>query len=366
MKTSTFILGLFICFLTSFSQEKGTFKDIRDDHVYKTVTIGDQTWMAENLAWLPTISNFSIVSETEKKYFVYNYEGSDLNTVKGKSTFKSFGVLYNWFAATAACPSDWHLPSDTEWDILTNYLTNSGYGDGGSGEDIGKSMSIFGWAGSRMEDEVYVNQKDNNSCGFSALAGGMCSNDIDNSKVVFTKKGSFAYFWTSSDTASFAWNRYLEFNKSGVGRTKSNKSSGFSIRCLKNRLNKDNVNEQKHEKDNTVNVTVIRKGAFVGSAVKWQLWLNGQELCEIINASYCKASIVCDSIVIGAKPSGFFSYTNLDAYLAEIEKIVVKPVDRKEYYFIVDLQKRKDKYKIIEKSEAERLLSKLKERTKKQ
>ena len=80
----------------------------KDGKNYKTVTIGSQTWMAENLAYLPHTTPIHTYSVTEPCYYVYNYA--------------IYGVLYNWSAVLSACPAGWHLPSDSEWTILSKYL----------------------------------------------------------------------------------------------------------------------------------------------------------------------------------------------------------------------------------------------------
>jgi len=81
----------------------GTFTDARDNHAYKWVRIGDQVWMAENLAYKPSSGN----------YWAYN---NDQNNIA------IYGYLYDWKTACNVCPSGWHLPSDAEWTKLRDYL----------------------------------------------------------------------------------------------------------------------------------------------------------------------------------------------------------------------------------------------------
>jgi hypothetical protein len=99
------------------------FTDSRDGHKYKYVKIGSQVWMAENLAYLPIVNLGSSKSHTEPKYYVYSYTGTDVNEAKKTSNYSTYGVLYNWPAAIAACPPGWHLASDSEWTILTQLAT---------------------------------------------------------------------------------------------------------------------------------------------------------------------------------------------------------------------------------------------------
>ena len=115
MKKVILIFGMALCYLLSFSQETGTFTDPRDGKVYKTVKIGTQVWMAENLAYLPTVSSKIEWSETSPTYNVYGYQGTSISDAKTTDNFATYGGLYNWPAAVTACPDGWYLPSDEDW-----------------------------------------------------------------------------------------------------------------------------------------------------------------------------------------------------------------------------------------------------------
>ncbi|MFK5957275.1 MAG: FISUMP domain-containing protein [Lutibacter sp.] len=99
-----------------------TFIDNRDQKSYKTITIGSQTWMAENLAYLPEVNNLQDSYGIAPFYSVINYAGLDVNEAKNTSMYQTYGVLYNAVASRTACPNGWHLPSDAEWDQLELYL----------------------------------------------------------------------------------------------------------------------------------------------------------------------------------------------------------------------------------------------------
>ena len=83
------------------------FVDSRDGKVYKYTTIGNQTWMAENLAYLPEVCNV----DEGCGFYVYGYEGADLQLAKATENYHEYGVLYNYLSASDACPVGWHLPS---------------------------------------------------------------------------------------------------------------------------------------------------------------------------------------------------------------------------------------------------------------
>src|SRR5690554_6700140 len=99
-----------------------TIKDARDNQTYRIVTIGSQTWMAENLKYLPSVVGPETGSQTTPHYYVYGYNGTNVTDAKATANYNTYGVLYNWPAEMNACPDGWHLPSDAEWTELTDYL----------------------------------------------------------------------------------------------------------------------------------------------------------------------------------------------------------------------------------------------------
>jgi len=122
------------------SQPSNSFTDSRDKKAYKTVTIGKQTWMAENLN--------------------YNAGGSVCYDNKPDNCDK-YGRLYNWSAAKSACPKGWHLPSSEEWDALMTAV-------GGSSTAGTKLKAKSGWNGGGNGTDAY---------GFATLPGGYGNSD---------------------------------------------------------------------------------------------------------------------------------------------------------------------------------------------
>jgi len=222
----------------------GIYTDSRDDHEYLYKAIGDQTWMLENLAYLPSVNPYNEASLFVPCYYVRDYNGSNASEAKATDNYSTYGVLYNWSAAMQGetssntvpsgvqgiCPDGWHLPSDEEWTILTDYLANNGYGYGGSGNDIGKSMaSTSGWIDFWYPGCVGNDQIINNSSGFNALPGG------GRYSGGFVSLGKIVYYWSSSEhMTSSVWYWYLSHKGIHLSRNySSERSLGFSVRCIK-------------------------------------------------------------------------------------------------------------------------------------
>lgn len=209
-----------------------------DGKNYKIVQIGDQVWMAENLAWLPSVSSPKQGSNTAPYYYVYGYQGNNVAAAKATDNYKIYGVLYNWTAALQACPSGWHLPGDTEWTQLENYLADKGYNYdgtiGGGGNKIGKSLAASEHWYSYYEDDILGNNVfENNKSGFSALPGGLRNSPPGGNFLGIRTDG---YWWTATGDGNFRLNRILNFQYAYIGMNSSPKENGFSIRCVRDTL----------------------------------------------------------------------------------------------------------------------------------
>lgn len=192
-------------------------KDI-DGNIYTTVTIGNQVWIQQNLK-TTRYQNGEVIANIEDgtawgslitgAYCAHN------NIAANDAVY---GKLYNWYAVVDVrnvCPTGWHVPSDSEWTELTDYL-------GGINE-----------AGGKMKESglLHWNSQDtgtNNSSGFSGLPGGDRTN-IGN----FFNLGNNGCWWSATAyNATNAWFRYINTNYSNVYRTTNFKQSGFSVRCV--------------------------------------------------------------------------------------------------------------------------------------
>ncbi len=177
----------------------GTGQLVYDGRTYKTVIINGKEWMAENLAYLPAVSPPTTGSTTAPHYYVYEYTGTDVAAAKQNTNYTTYGVLYNWPAAQAACPSGWHLPTDAEWTALENYLIASGFNYDGTttGNKIAKSLAATtNWSASSSTGTIGNNLSLNNKSGFSALPGG-----YRYYYGYFSTIGSYGHWWSSTETS---------------------------------------------------------------------------------------------------------------------------------------------------------------------
>jgi len=205
----------------------GTFIDFRDNHEYKWVKIGNQIWMAENLAYLPIVNLVKADTTNLSNYYVYGYNGTDVNAAKAIRNYADYGVLYDWSAALISCPAGWHLPSDAEWKQLEIALGMPQIEDDDKIDPISRGIML----GNQMKTKSGWNSDGNgsNSSGFSGLPGGY---RFSNGSFCFI--GSFGHWWTATDGSDiFAWGRGLGYNTSSVFRNSNFKENGFSVRCIK-------------------------------------------------------------------------------------------------------------------------------------
>ncbi|HPX80220.1 MAG TPA: FISUMP domain-containing protein, partial [Bacteroidales bacterium] len=218
-KTILFLFAVvFLYSCTPIPQEApNTFTDSRDGKVYKTVTIGEQVWMAENLAYLPSVVGPATESYTDPYYYVYGYDGTSVATAKATTNYQTYGVLYNWPAALSACPPGWHLPSDAEWKQLEMYLGITS-----------AQADATGWRGTaeggKLKEEGTThwdspNTGATNSSGFTALPGGYRSNP-----GTFDYIGNGVKWWSSPQSHTLsAWGRSLYYNNGHVSRSSLSK-----------------------------------------------------------------------------------------------------------------------------------------------
>ena len=198
-----------------------------DGNVYKTVTIGTQTWMAENLKTskyndgniIPNITdNFQWKNNTTGAWCYYNNE---------KTYNEKYGKLYNWYVLfnndnnnKNICPSGWHIPTSDNWHVLYNYLKNDSL-SGGLGEKM-KSITNNEW--------VTPNLGATNTSLFTGLPSG--SRDGDG---FFGNIGMGCYWWCAPKYSNdFIKHQTLTYETNDLKEIMyNNGNTGFSVRCLK-------------------------------------------------------------------------------------------------------------------------------------
>jgi len=215
--TFLFALILLLGSCDKYEFETDTFTDSRDGNVYKTVKIGNQVWMAENLRYLPTVNGRYAVSTVSNRNYVYGYDGTNVAEAKATENYITYGVLYNVPGAKAACPAGWHLPTDEEWAELTAYLG----GDSGAGGVL-KEKGTQHWNS--------PNTGAKNKVEFRALPGGMFSETT----FSFAYLGATVYWWIASDDGdAHYYYRSIHDNDKGIVRGITYMSRGLSVRCIK-------------------------------------------------------------------------------------------------------------------------------------
>jgi len=202
--------------------------------IYNTIQIGDQCWFKENLRTTKYNDGTSITNVTDSATWTSTTSGAYCCYDNNPSNCDTYGALYNWYAVNTGklCPSGWHVPSDAEWDTLTNYLSaNSQYWCGSNSSYIAKSLaSTTSWNSSTTTCAVGNNLSANNSTGFSALPGGYRHYNAGS----FHNLSLHGFWWSSTeDGGSNAWGRLLNYNNTNVYRNNYNKKYGFSVRCLR-------------------------------------------------------------------------------------------------------------------------------------
>ena len=180
------------------------------------IKIGNQTWTTKNLDVTTYRNGDAIPQVQDKNAWAKLKTGAwcyyENKTAKGTT----YGKLYNWFAVNdprGLAPKGYHIPTDAELTILTDYL-------GGDTIAGTKMKSTSGWDN---------NGNGTNTSGFAGLPGGYRDPNGN-----FDDIGANGYWWSSSESnTNYAWRRYLYYNYGNVFRYDYNKHFGFSVRCLR-------------------------------------------------------------------------------------------------------------------------------------
>jgi len=188
-----------------------------DGNTYDTINIGTQVWMQQNLKTTHYNNGVAITNLTgnnqwsDDKIGAYCFYNND-------STNKTiYGLLYNWYSVTnpaGLCPKGWHVPSDSEWAVLINYLGGDSLAGGAM-----KSTSLWNMP----------NINATNSSGLNCFPASF--RDVDG---MFNYLTDETYFWSSTNANStYAWSYNLSYKSEMVSINYYGMNCGLSIRCVK-------------------------------------------------------------------------------------------------------------------------------------
>lgn len=204
---------------------KSSIKDI-DLQTYKTVLIGTQCWMKENLrvtrygdgTQIPLDGSGSTTGNGTGETWSTRNNGARTVYAHNPNNLMIYGYLYNWYVLSnkyKLCPKGWHVPTDSEWATLISFLSGEPVA-GGKLKATGTTLWLNPNAGAV------------NSSGFSALPGGYRKDDGN-----FNSISSNAFFWSATERSNVtAWNYYMDYNSSFVNKFNADKKIGAYVRCL--------------------------------------------------------------------------------------------------------------------------------------
>jgi uncharacterized protein (TIGR02145 family) len=193
-------IAMYCIAINSIAQVAGTFKDTRDGKTYKTVKIGTQTWMGENLSF-----------KTDEGCWAYKNLPANVQV---------YGYLYDWKTAKNVCPSGWHLPAIEEWEALKTQLGEPSVAAGKL-----KETNTAHWK--------KPNTEASNASGFTALPGG--NRTVEET---FESMGMKGFWWSSTEFSknngqSYRLDNDYEDGETELGDTSLNfKTEGLSVRCI--------------------------------------------------------------------------------------------------------------------------------------
>lgn len=213
----------------------GVVQDI-DGNKYKTIKIGTQVWMVDNLKTTHYNNGTAIQKVTIDTVWQSlsspAYSWYDNDSIQNS---KLLGALYNYYSISDTnslnvCPVGWDVPTDTDLTELEVFLENNGYGFDGSGVDFGKALaSRYLWTINTSPGAVGNDPGTNNQVGFSGFPAG-----FRNSNGTFTGIENYAIWWSSTAVnAEIGWYRYLYFGNDYIQRSFFGKAGGLSVRCIR-------------------------------------------------------------------------------------------------------------------------------------
>jgi uncharacterized protein (TIGR02145 family) len=192
-----------------------------DGNSYNTVKIGTQVWMTKNLKTTKYSDNTKILNVTDNATWIALSEPAYCWYKNDEATNNPrYGALYNWFAVNTGklCPTGWHVPSEAEWIILTDYIGGESIASGQLKEE-----GTIDWTSPNMGA--------NNYFGFTALPGGYRTGLNTGS---FRTKKYYGWWWASTESdLNRARGRLMTYDASEINPGAGLKTNGYSVRCIK-------------------------------------------------------------------------------------------------------------------------------------
>jgi uncharacterized protein (TIGR02145 family) len=208
------------CGATNVHNPDKTYDTMTDQqgNVYKTIVIGTQEWMAENLKTTIYRNGNSIANITNTQWAGFT-SGAWASYNNDSQYDCPYGKLYNWYAVADSrnlCPTGWHVPANSEWTTLTEYI---------GGGSVGGKMKTTG-----TQYWISPNFNATNESGFSGLPGGVRTDY----QGPFGSFGLGGGWWSSSEFGDYvAWSYGLSYNNGSIGGNTIFKEDGYSVRCLR-------------------------------------------------------------------------------------------------------------------------------------
>jgi len=288
------ITSLALLCTVALAQQTGVFTDSRDGQTYKTVKIGKQTWMAENLNYG---AEGKCYCNDDSEHWCYHY-----------------GRLYNWNAAKKVCPECWHLPSNAEWDILMKSINSTC-------SSIGRCINAGKLLKAKL-DVVFYGEKPDNSTdafGFSALLGG----DRDGSGKCKESRRKVGRWWNASEFDAYdADSQLMRYSDADVYRFHYDKRNLFSVRCVLDSLlplqcveafSQDEKKSFKDTRDGKI-YKIVKIGEQTWMAENLKYEAEGSKCNDYYNPAYCeKYGRYYDwNTAVNACPSGWHLPSNAE------------------------------------------------------
>lgn len=192
---------------------------------YRTISIGNDIWMAQNLAYIPKIFKQYNSSNSEPRIYIYDFDDINLYDAQKTNNYQIFGALYNYTAAIDYCPEGWHLPSEEDWVNLEIYC--------GMEKDLINKTNYRGaeYISLSLRSKTHwLANNGNNQHKFNVLPGGI--KDSEGFKYIY----EIGAFWTSTNSeTNKKWIREFSYSKPGIAKKSSNPSNALSVRYVKDK-----------------------------------------------------------------------------------------------------------------------------------